>query len=160
MSQISIIMHSWVCLLTYYFHWRSNEVFILLTQNLYLMLTKFQHNPTFEGETETCEYIFNWQTPAACPVQVCIVRFYQSPSNVFCSFGLFHITFTNSNTLKSVSNFQDQFLFQLLAIDLKFFFPSLKFQEDFTVKSVIKASRCLPYSEMWYCQKYIVKLIH
>ncbi|XP_056014073.1 cation-independent mannose-6-phosphate receptor-like [Ostrea edulis] len=28
-----------------------------------------EHSPTFEGETDTCEYIFNWQTPAACPIQ-------------------------------------------------------------------------------------------
>lgn len=29
-----------------------------------------QHSPAFEAETDTCEYIFNWLTPAACPVQV------------------------------------------------------------------------------------------
>ncbi|XP_062610067.1 cation-independent mannose-6-phosphate receptor-like [Saccostrea cucullata] len=28
-----------------------------------------EHSPSFEGETDTCEYIFNWQTPAACNVQ-------------------------------------------------------------------------------------------
>lgn len=28
-----------------------------------------EHSPAFETETDTCEYIFNWLTPAACPVQ-------------------------------------------------------------------------------------------
>ncbi|XP_045197868.2 cation-independent mannose-6-phosphate receptor-like isoform X2 [Mercenaria mercenaria] len=28
-----------------------------------------EHGPVFESETETCEYVFNWQTPAACPLQ-------------------------------------------------------------------------------------------
>ncbi|KAK3097797.1 hypothetical protein FSP39_013248 [Pinctada imbricata] len=31
--------------------------------------SKEEHSPTFEEETPTCEYIFNWQTPAACPIQ-------------------------------------------------------------------------------------------
>ncbi|KAL3881276.1 hypothetical protein ACJMK2_027732 [Sinanodonta woodiana] len=33
-----------------------------------LYCSDIMHSPTFEGETETCEYQFNWFTPAACPL--------------------------------------------------------------------------------------------
>ncbi|XP_041350855.1 cation-independent mannose-6-phosphate receptor-like [Gigantopelta aegis] len=28
-----------------------------------------EHEPVFMGETEVCEYLFNWKTPSACPQQ-------------------------------------------------------------------------------------------
>lgn len=33
-----------------------------------------QGSPVFQSVTKSCEYIFTWQTPAACPLKVCSMR--------------------------------------------------------------------------------------
>lgn len=44
-----------------------------------------QGSPVFQSVTKSCEYIFTWQTPAACPLKVCTrvwVCYYACPMKV------------------------------------------------------------------------------
>ena len=65
-------------------YWGSNKLRLhhyythLIALNIFMppfwfsILLHYQHEPVYVDETPECEYIFNWWTPAACPITVSI----------------------------------------------------------------------------------------
>ena len=45
-------------------------LFVLFCVGIRKYFPSFQSGPEHSFETESCEYVFNWKTPAACPLQV------------------------------------------------------------------------------------------
>ena len=50
----------------------------LIKVYFFLCAPIFQGSPVFQTETSECEYIFSWETPAACALEVSIFIYLNS----------------------------------------------------------------------------------